>query len=57
MEVAHGRTERCAVTGPDCGRICEHQQVSTVQRIAGNGIGDTRWSRFLHGEDRLMPKD
>lgn len=57
MELAHGRTGRCAVTGPDCGRICEHEQVSAVQRIAGNGIGDTRWSRFLHGKDRLMPKD
>ncbi|WP_290556818.1 toprim domain-containing protein [Aestuariivita sp.] len=43
MEVANGRTELRAVTGPDYGRIYDHELVSAVQRIAGNGTGDTRW--------------
>ena len=43
MEVADGRTELRAVTGPDYGRIYDHELVSAVQRIAGNGTGDTRW--------------
>ena len=38
-----GRTELRAVTGPDYGRIFDHELVSAVMRIAGNGIGDTRW--------------
>lgn len=33
----------CAVTGPDYGRIHDHKLVEGVQRIAGNGTGDTRW--------------
>jgi hypothetical protein len=32
-----------AVTGPDYGRIYDHELVEAVQRIAGNGTGDTRW--------------
>ena len=32
-----------AVTGPDYGRIYDHELVAAVQRIAGNGTGDTRW--------------
>ena len=32
-----------AVTGPDYGRIFDHELVEAVQRIAGNGTGDTRW--------------
>ena len=43
MEVANGRTELRAVTGPDYGRIYDHELVSAVQRIAGDGVGDTRW--------------
>ena len=43
MEVATGRTELRAVTGPDYGRIYDHELVSAVQRIAGDGVGDTRW--------------
>ncbi|MFN8831618.1 MAG: DUF932 domain-containing protein [Labrys sp. (in: a-proteobacteria)] len=43
LEVANGRTELRAVTGPDYGRIYDHELVAAVQRIAGNGIGDTRW--------------
>ncbi|WP_371224228.1 DUF932 domain-containing protein [Roseovarius sp. 2305UL8-3] len=43
MEVANARTELRAVTGPDYGRIFDHELVSAVQRIAGDGVGDTRW--------------
>lgn len=43
MEVANGRTELRAVTGPDYGRIYDHELVSAVQRIAGDGVGETRW--------------
>ena len=38
-----GRTGLRAVTGPDYGRIYDHELVSAVQRIAGDGVGDTRW--------------
>ena len=38
-----GRTELRAVTGPDYGRIHDHELVEAVMRIAGNGTGDTRW--------------
>lgn len=43
LEVADGRVELRAVTGPDYGRIYDHELVEAVQRIAGNGTGDTRW--------------
>jgi hypothetical protein len=43
FETENGRTELCAVTGPDCGRIHDHELVEAVQRITGNGTGDTRW--------------
>ncbi|MCW0236739.1 MAG: DUF932 domain-containing protein [Ferrovibrio sp.] len=42
-ETANGRVELRAVTGPDYGRIYDHELVEAVQRIAGNGTGDTRW--------------
>ena len=42
LEVADGRTELCAVTGPAYGRICDHELASAVQRIAGNGADDPR---------------
>lgn len=32
-----------AITGPDYGRIFDREVVEAVMRIAGNGIGDTRW--------------
>ena len=32
-----------AVTGPDYGRIYDHELVEAVQRIAGDGTSDTRW--------------
>ena len=37
------RIELRAVTGPDYGRIYDHELVEAVQKIAGNGTGDTRW--------------
>lgn len=43
FEIENGRTELRAVTGPDYGRIYDHELVAAVQRIAGDGIGDTRW--------------
>lgn len=43
LESGDGRVELRAVTGPDYGRIYDHELVSAVQRIAGNGTGDTRW--------------
>jgi hypothetical protein len=43
LEVEDGRVELRAVTGPDYGRIYDQELVSAVQRIAGNGTGDTRW--------------
>jgi hypothetical protein len=43
LEIEDGRVELRAVTGPDYGRIYDHELVEAVQRIAGNGTGDTRW--------------
>ena len=43
LETEDGRTELRAVTGPDYGRIYDHELVAAVQKIAGNGTGDTRW--------------
>ena len=43
LEVEEGRVELRAVTGPDYGRIYDHELVAAVQRIAGDGTGDTRW--------------
>jgi len=37
------RTELRADTGPDYGRIYDHELVSAVMKIAGDGVGDTRW--------------
>src|ERR1035437_1026027 len=43
LETDDGRVELRAVTGPDYGRIWDHELVSAVKKIAGNGTGDTRW--------------
>jgi hypothetical protein len=43
LETANGRIELRAATGPDYGRIYDHELVEAVRRIAGNGTGDTRW--------------
>ena len=43
LETDEGRTELRAVTGPDYGRIWDHELVAAVMKFAGNGVGDTRW--------------
>ncbi|PWB88483.1 DUF932 domain-containing protein [Methylosinus sporium] len=43
LETDDRRVELRAVTGPDYGRIYDYELVEAVQRIAGNGTGDTRW--------------
>lgn len=43
LEIEDGRVELRAVTGTDYGRIYDHELVAAVQKIAGNGTGDTRW--------------
>jgi hypothetical protein len=43
LESDDGRVELRAVTGPDYGRIWDHELVAAVMKIAGNGTGDTRW--------------
>ena len=43
LEADNGRVELRAVTGPDYGRIWDHELTAAVMKIAGNGTGDTRW--------------
>ncbi len=43
LEAEDGRVELRAVTGPDYGRIWDHELVAAVMKIAGDGVGDTRW--------------
>lgn len=43
LEADNGRVELRAVTGPDYGRIWDHELVAAVTKFAGNGTGDTRW--------------
>jgi hypothetical protein len=43
LETDDGRIELRAVTGPDYGRIWDHELVAAVMKIAGGGTGDTRW--------------
>ncbi len=43
LEADDGRIELRAVTGPDYGRIWDHELVDAVMKIAGDGTGDTRW--------------
>ena len=43
LEADNGRTELRAVTGPDYGRIWDYELVSAVMKIAGDGVGETRW--------------
>ena len=43
LETDDGRVELRAVTGPDYGRIWDHELVAAVRKIAGDGTGDTRW--------------
>lgn len=43
LEMDDGRLELRAATGPEYGRIWDHELVSAVMTIAGNGTGDTIW--------------
>lgn len=43
LETGDEAIELRAVTGPDYGRIWDHELVGAVRKIAGNGTGDTRW--------------
>ncbi|OYV49427.1 MAG: DUF932 domain-containing protein [Rhodospirillales bacterium 20-60-12] len=43
LELDDGRQELRAATSPEYGRIFDHELVSAVRQIAGNGVGDTRW--------------
>ena len=43
LQTEDGRTELRAVTGPDYGRIWDHELVGAVMNIAGDGVSDTRW--------------
>lgn len=43
LETDEGRFDLRAVTGPDYGRIWDHELVAAVMTIAGDGTGDTRW--------------
>ena len=43
LQLEDGTTELRAVTGPQYGRIFDAELVECVQRIAGNGTGDSRW--------------
>lgn len=43
LETGDGQVELRAVTGPDYGRIWDHELVGAIRKIAGNGTGDTRW--------------
>ena len=43
LETEDGRVELRAVTGPDYGRIWDHELVAAVMKIAGDGVGDTMW--------------
>jgi len=65
LEVDDGRIELRAATGPDYGRIWDHELVAAVMKIAGNGTGDTRWkipgtldwSRMVHNPFVEVTKD
>ncbi|MGN7931780.1 DUF932 domain-containing protein [Sphingopyxis sp. 22461] len=43
LQAETGRTELRAATGPDYGRIWDHELVAAVMKIAGDGVGQTRW--------------
>lgn len=43
LEADDGRVELRAVTGPDYGRIWDHELVAAAMKIAGDGAGDTMW--------------
>ena len=39
----YNENQLLAATGVEYGRVHDHELVSAVQRIAGNGVSDTRW--------------
>lgn len=39
----NGENKVRAITGPDYGRVGDYEVIAAVQRVAGNGTGDTRW--------------
>jgi uncharacterized protein DUF932 len=43
FERHNGSHELRAVTGPDYGRIADHDVIRAVRNVAGNGTGDARW--------------
>lgn len=43
LEMDDGQLALRAVTGPEYGRIWDHELVSAVMKIAGNGTSDTMW--------------
>jgi len=43
FERHNGAHQLRAVTGPDYGRIADHDVVRAVRNVAGNGTGDSRW--------------
>lgn len=43
LQTDGGRTELRAATGPDYGRIWDHELVQAIMAFAGDGVGDTRW--------------
>ncbi|MGH7024208.1 MAG: DUF932 domain-containing protein [Caulobacteraceae bacterium] len=65
LEADDGRIELRAVTGPDYGRIWDHELVGAVMKIAGDGVGDTRWkvpgvldwSRMVHDPNAAVTKE
>lgn len=64
-EADNGRIELAALTGPDYGRIHDHELVAAVMKIAGDGVGDTRWkipgqldwARMIHNPFVDVTKD
>ena len=43
LETVDDHIELRAVTGPDYGRIWDHELIAAVMKIAGDGVGDNRW--------------
>ena len=43
LQTDDGRTELRAATGPEYGRIWDYELVDAVMKIAGDGVGQTRW--------------
>jgi hypothetical protein len=56
LEAGNGRVELHAVTGPDFGRIWDHELVAAVMKIAGNGTGDACSRPALAGPAARLAK-